>query len=55
MWRVTILLIKMLGVGISMSKYWRTVTMYECPDCGALVQDMDDACCHVCKEEEECN
>ena len=32
-----------------MSGEWKSVTMYECPHCGELVQDMDDACCHVCE------
>ena len=28
---------------------WETVKMFKCPNCGELVQDMDDACNHVCK------
>ena len=27
---------------------WESVQAYKCPDCGKLVQDMDDACNHVC-------
>ena len=32
-----------------MTEEWKSVTMYECPHCGELVQDTDDACCHVCE------
>jgi hypothetical protein len=28
---------------------WKLVKVYECPDCGEWVKDMDDACNHVCK------
>ena len=27
---------------------WRLVKVYECPECGELVRDMDDACNHTC-------
>ena len=29
---------------------WKMVKMYECPDCGELVRDMDEACNHTCKK-----
>ena len=27
---------------------WKMVKVYECPVCGALCRDMDDALCHEC-------
>jgi len=27
---------------------WKLVKVYECPYCGELVRNMDDACSHVC-------
>ena len=32
------------------SREWKLVKVYECPDCGEWVRDMDDACNHVCKD-----
>ena len=30
-------------------KKWKLLKVYECPDCGEWVKDMDEACNHVCK------
>jgi len=30
-------------------KKWKSLKVWECPDCGEWVKDMDDACNHVCK------
>lgn len=31
---------------------WKTVKMLECPDCGELVRDMDDARNHICRTDD---
>jgi len=31
---------------------WRMIKVYECPKCGELLRNMDDACNHVCKRHE---
>jgi len=32
---------------------WKAIKVYECPECGEFVRDMNDACGHKCKNTPE--